>query len=108
MLNRFAESIGLTVDSCSNLASCGDLDDAIIVDLRLLQLMKSGLDRQLGDLLLEIEHELLEPVLARLTGRPQPLWLRAGFRDDFELRPNARFKFWRRARSLLDWRQSAG
>jgi len=106
LLNRFAESLGLTVEPCSKLASCSDLDDTVVVDLRLLQLLKSGLDRKLDELLLEIEHDLLAPILQTLAQRPQSLWLRAGYRVDFELRPSARFKFCRRPGSLADWRQS--
>ena len=107
LLNRFAASLGLTVESCGNLASCRDLDDTVVVDLRLLQLLKSDLDRKLDELLLEIERELLAPILQTLAQRPQTLWLRAGYHVDFELKPSARFKFWRRPGSLVDWRQSA-
>ena len=105
-MNRFAASLGLTVESCGNLASCRDLDDTVVVDLRLLQLLKSGLDRKLDELLLEIERELLAPILQTLAQRPQTLWLRAGYRVDLELKPSARFKFWRRSGSLVDWPQS--
>ena len=96
------------MDSCSKLASCSDLDDTVVVDLRLLQLLKSGLDRKLDELLMEIERELLAPILQTLANRPQTLWLRAGYRVDFELKPVARFKFWRRPGSLVDWCQHAG
>lgn len=105
-LNQFAASLGLTVEPCSKLANCSVLDDAVVVDLRFLQLLKSGLDRKLDELLLEIERELLAPLLARLAQGPQTLWLRAGFRVDFEMKPSARYKFWRRPGSLTDWRQS--
>jgi hypothetical protein len=107
LLNRFAASLGLTVEPCSKLVNCSDLEDTVVVDLRLLQLLKSGLDRKLDELLLEIERELLAPILQTLAHRPQSLWLRAGYRVDFELKPSARFKFWRRPGSLVDWRQSA-
>jgi hypothetical protein len=106
LLNRFAVSLGLTVEPCSKLVSCSDLDDTVVVDLRLLQLLKSGLDRKLDELLLEIECELLAPLLHTLAQRPHSLWLRAGYRVDFELKPGSRFKFWRRPGSLYNWRQS--
>ena len=107
LLNRFAASLGLTVEPCSMLANCSDLGDSVVVDLRLLQLLKSGLDRKLDELLLEIEGELLAPILQTLARCPQSLLLRAGYRVDFELKPSARFKFWRSPGSLDDWRQSA-
>ena len=107
LLNRFAASLGLNGEPCSRITSTTEIGEAIIVDLRLLQLLKSGLDHKLDDLLLEIECELLVPILQLLARRPQSLWLRAGYRLDFELKPRARFKFWRRSGSLCDWRQSA-
>jgi hypothetical protein len=103
LLNRFAASLGLTVEAPGKLGLDSDLDDAVVIDLRLLQLLKSGLERKLDELLLDIEHELLAPVLESLGKRPRPLWLRAGYRVDFELTPAARFKFWRRPGSLDDW-----
>jgi hypothetical protein len=103
LLNRFAASLGLTVEPIGKLGHDSDLGDALVIDLRLLQLLKSGLERKLDELLLDIEHELLAPVLQAHDKRPQPLWLRAGYRVDFELTPAARFKFWRRPGSLDDW-----
>jgi hypothetical protein len=107
-LNQFAASLGLKVEPCSSVASSSDLNDAVVIDLRLLQLLKSGLDRSLDELLLDIEGELIAPLLHRFAKRPQSLWLRAGYNFDFELKPGARFKFWRRPGSLYDWRQAEG
>ena len=104
LLNRFAASLGLTVESPGKLGVDSDLGDAVVIDLRLLQLLKSGLERKLDELLLDIERELLAPVVQSLAKRPRSLWLRAGYRLDFELTPAARFKFWRRPGSLDDWR----
>jgi hypothetical protein len=106
LLNQFAASLDLKVGPCSSVAASSDLEDAVVVDLRLLQLLKSGIDQSLDELLLDIEAELLAPVLQKITQRPQPLWLRAGYKLDFELKPGARFKFWRRPGSLYDWCQS--
>jgi hypothetical protein len=103
LLNRFAASLGLTVEPPDKLGLDSDLGEAVVIDLRLLQLLKSGLERKLDELLLDIEHELLAPVLRALGKHPRPLWLRAGYRVDFELSPAARFKFWRRPGSLDDW-----
>ena len=106
LLNRFASSLGLPVESCRNIAAGDDSNDAIIVDLRLLQYLKSGLDWNLGELLLDIERSILEPVLESLPRRPGPLKLRGGYHLDFELKPVDRFKFWRRPGSLEAWRQT--
>jgi len=106
LLNRFAVSLGLHREPCSRITNITEMGEAIVIDLRLLQLLKSGLDHKLDELLLEIESELLVPILQMLAKRPQPLYLRAGYRFDFELKPRARFKFWRRSGRLYDWRQT--
>lgn len=104
LLNRFAENLGLRVVTRATLQPGDALDSAVIVDLRLLQLLKSGSDSRLDALLLDIEQQLLAPLVAMLQRQPAPLWLRAGYRVDFELQPGSRFKFWRRPGSLLHWR----
>jgi hypothetical protein len=106
LLNRFASSLGLPLESCRNIAAGDDSNDAVIVDLRLLQYLKSGLDWNLDELLLDIDRSILEPLLKSLPRRPGPLKLRGGYHLDFELRPADRFKFWRRPGSLEAWRQA--
>ena len=105
LLNRFASSLGLPIESCRNIAAGDDSHDAIIVDLRLLQYLKSGLDGNLDELLLDIESSILKPLLESLPRRAGPLQLRGGYHLDFELKPADRFKFWRRPGSLAAWRQ---
>ena len=105
LLNHFAASLGMPVEPCSSVASGGDIGDALIVDLRLLQWLKAGLETSLDQILLDIEHSFLAPVLQGLKGRRASLRLRAGFRQDFELRPSAKLKFWRRPASLAAWNQ---
>jgi len=104
LLRRFGASLGMKLEPCSKLQGDADLGDALIVDLRLLQLLKTGDDARLDELLLEIENQLLKPLMQALQQRPVPLLLRAAYRLDFALGARARFKFWRRPGSLLDWR----
>ncbi|MCP4769546.1 MAG: hypothetical protein GY875_25225 [Gammaproteobacteria bacterium] len=103
LLNRFAASLGLPVESCSSVGACDDFSDALIVDLRLLQWLKAGLDMSLDEILLDIERNLLVPVLRNFRESRLTLRLRAGYRHDFELRPSAKMKFWRRPGSLDSW-----
>lgn len=105
VLNRFADALGMPTASCAQLADGGRLQPAVIVDLRLMQLLKAGHDARLDRLLLDIEQTLLAPLLRALAKYPAPLHLRAGYRLDFELTPSARFKFWRRPGSLADWHE---
>jgi len=106
LLNYFASSLGLPIESCRNIAAGDDGKNAIIVDLRLLQYLKSGLDWKLDELLLDIERGILRPLLKTLPRRQGPLKLRGGYNLDFELKPTDRFKFWRRPGSLQNWRQA--
>jgi hypothetical protein len=106
LLNRFASSLGLPIESCRNIATGDDSKNAVIVDLRLLQYLKSGLDWNLDELLLDIERSILGPALKSLPRRPGPLKLRGGYHLDFELKSADRFKFWRRPGSLEAWRQA--
>ena len=102
-LNQFAAALGLTVAGLGDLTGDADFEHALIVDLRLLQLLKAGLDSPLDGLLLDIEHNLLGPLMKALAKRRAALHLRAGYRVDFELKPRAGLKFWRRPGSLADW-----
>ncbi len=106
LLNQFTSSLGLQVHPCSGLADSNEMRHAVIVDLRLIQLLKAGLDCKLDELLLDLEGNLFAPILQKLRKDPVPLMLRAGYRVDFEFKPVDRFKFWRRPGSLEDWRQS--
>ena len=104
-LNRFAAALGLPVAACSMLDHNSEFEQAIVVDLRLLRFLKSGFDGRLDELLLDIENNLLQPVMRILVKRSLPLRLRAGYRFDFEMKPSARLKFWRSSGSLADWSQ---
>ncbi|MCP4333288.1 MAG: hypothetical protein GY785_11585 [Gammaproteobacteria bacterium] len=104
LLNRFAASLGLVVESCSGIGACADFSDTLIVDLRLLQWLKAGLDTNLDEILLDIERKLLAPVLQEFAKSRLTLHLRAGYRHDLELRPSAKIKFWRRPGSLDAWK----
>jgi hypothetical protein len=103
LLNCYAASLGLAVESCSSIDSLDKLGDALIVDLRLLQWLKAGLDMRLDQILLDIERDLLIPVMRGFAGGGLTLRLSAGYRHDLELRPSAKMKFWRRPSSLDGW-----
>ena len=99
LLDRYADHLGLTVGSRSDLARGDVPGQALIVDLRLLELLKSGGAARLDDLLLDLERNLFEPLLRR----PREVTLRAAAAFDFVLGRHARLGFWRRRRNLLDW-----
>lgn len=103
VLNRFAVSLGLTSAPIDELAGLVDSSVAAVIDLRLLELLKTGVATELGNLLLDIENRLLQPLLKATEGDRKMLRLRAGYESDLEFGPSARLKFWRRPRSLTNW-----
>jgi hypothetical protein len=103
LLNRFAASQGLQPESLQAIDQSPPSTAAVIIDLRLLEALKSNDRGDLAPLLLDIDRRLLRPLLSAARGRRRLLLLRAGFDYDFYLPPSANWKFWRRPRSLGDW-----
>ena len=107
LLNQFAESLELAPQSCSSIDSDAGSRDSLVIDLRLMEWLKTGLDTPLDQLLLDIDCKLLQPLLTMIEkGRIQVV-LRAGYEFDFELKPPARFKFWRQHKTLCSWASNA-
>ena len=103
LLNRFAESLGLAPHSCAEIEKINGSMDALVIDLRLMEFLKAGLTVPLDQLLLDIDRKLLKPLLAVLEKGNMQILLRAGYEFDFELKPSARLKFWRRHKNLDSW-----
>ena len=107
LLNRFAESLGLAFEPLDNLVNLHPSGNAAVIDLRLLELLKTGTTTELDQLLLDIDDRLLQPLLRSVERDRKNLRLRAGYEFDLELAPGAKLKFWRRPRTLATWRGPA-
>ena len=107
LLRRFADSLGLAPRSMRDLGGEAGIDDALIVDLRLLQILKTATEANLEECLLAIEEEVLQPLLRAIDRRRCGLLLRAGYRFDFELGKFAALRFWRGPGNLADWQENA-
>jgi len=103
LLNRFAESLGLAPLSCTEIEKIDSSRDALVIDLRLIELLKAEHVVPLEQLLLDIDSRLLMPLLAMAEKGRMQIVLRAGYEFDFELKPSARLKFWRRQKNLGNW-----
>jgi len=103
VLNQFARSLGLNPESCANITRVDNSVDAILIDLRLIELLKTGTAAELDQLLLDIDRNILKPLLEAAAKGRSHLILRAGYELDFELKPAARMKFWRPHRNLSNW-----
>jgi hypothetical protein len=103
LLNRFARSLGFAPQSCTEIDTIANPVDALVIDLRLLELLKTERSVPLDQLLLDIDQELLKPLLAMVhKGRTQ-IVLRAAYEFDFALKPSALMKFWRSQKNLSSW-----
>jgi hypothetical protein len=71
-----------------------------------MEWLKTGSAAELDRLLLDIDRNLIKPILSSLA-KGTHLVLRAGYELDFELRRGARMKFWRRHKSLASWTANA-
>lgn len=100
VLNRFAASMDLTIERLDNLLNLHPSDDAVVIDLRLLEFLKTGTTNELDQLLLDVDNRLLQPLLRVVERDRKNLCLRAGYEFDLELAPGAKLKFWRRPRTL--------
>ncbi len=98
VLTRFAKSLGLAVRRISQIADSDPAVDSVVVDLRLIEALKTGSDSSLDQLLREVDRELFESVPGGCSIR-----LRAGFEYDFEWTTVSKLKFWRKKKSLVDW-----
>ena len=103
LLNRFAQSLGLAPQSCTEIDTIDTTTDALVIDLRLIEFLKTGLAVSLDQLLLDVDRELLQPLLAKFAKGRMQIVLRAGYEFDFELKPFAGMKFWRRHKTLSSW-----
>ena len=103
ILNRFAQSLGITPRPVAEIERNDDPVDALLVDLRLLEYLKTGTKNDLNQLLIDMERNLLRPALSRADKYRARVLLRAGYDYDFELKPGASLKFWRQHRNLADF-----
>ncbi|MDH3636365.1 MAG: hypothetical protein OES20_16830 [Gammaproteobacteria bacterium] len=103
ILNQFARSLELKPESCSRVAEIDDATDSVVIDLRLLELLKTGVDKEPDPLLLNIDNDLLRPLMQAVEKHRCRLTLMAGYNENFELGPGARLKFWRPHRTLSYW-----
>jgi hypothetical protein len=103
LLNRLATSLGFSPKPVAGIDDIDNPGDALLVDLRLLEFLKTGASDNLERLLLDIDDRLIKPALVRAGKNRARLLLRAGCEYDFELNPRASLKFWRQSRTLSSW-----
>ena len=106
LLNRFAASLGLRSAPLGDLDNAASDGDIAVVDLRLLNALKTGAVDNLDALLQDMEREVIGPSLRAAAAGRRRLRLWADGAQDFCLAPSARLKFWRRPRTLANWSEA--
>ena len=101
LLSQFARVSGIEVVDISTLETVSFDRHNLIIDLSVLQAMKTDAESNLQALLQRIEQRLFKPLLGAVSKQKCSLRLRAGSRFDYRLTPVSRFKFWYRPKNLL-------
>ncbi|MDH5353993.1 MAG: hypothetical protein OEY09_06055 [Gammaproteobacteria bacterium] len=102
-LKAYAEKSNIEQSPVSVLAHTDLNDDSLIVDLRLLDALKSPDAEDLSEILLRLESELFKPLLNRIKSGQVHLRLRAGHENDLSISSASRFRFWKKNTGLIDW-----
>jgi len=106
LISRFLQDLNLSTATLADIAGLDAGVDALVIDLRLLETLKTGVASDIESLLRNLDNFLLQPLLRLQRRDRRRLVLRAGFEFDFELSPFSALRFWRAARGLGDWIES--
>jgi len=101
LLSQFARVSGIEIADVSKLETVSFDRHSLIIDLSVLQAMKTDAESNLKALLQRVEEKLFQPLLGAVSKQQCSLRLRAGSRFDYRLTPVARFKFWCSPKNLL-------
>jgi hypothetical protein len=101
LLSQFARVSGIEVADLSKLETASFNRHSLIIDLSVLQAMKTDAESNLQALLQRIEKKLFKPLLGAVSKQKCSLRLRAGSGFDYRLKPVSMFRFWCRPKNLL-------
>ncbi len=102
LLMQFAEVVGINCSKLDEVKQTGISFDSIVVDLALLEALKSPGEISLRDILIDLETRLFRPLLESVKLNKAELRLRAGSTNDWFLNRYSTWKWWKKSKSLLD------
>lgn len=102
-LKAYAERTDIEYQPVSMVANKEAIDNSLIVDLSLLDALKSPGDQNLSKLLLRLETGLFEPLLKQVKAGQIKLQLRPGHEHDLVISSSSRYRFWKKPTNLIDW-----
>ena len=101
LLRQFARVSGIEITDLSKLEASRFNQDSLVIDLSVLQAMKTDTESNLQELLQRIDRKLIKPLLNAVGKQRCNVRLRAGSGFDYQLRPVSRFKWWCKKKNLL-------
>ena len=101
LLKQFAGASGIEVADTSWLETAGFNQHSLVIDLSVLEAMKTDTESNLLVLLQRIEQKLFKPLLDAVKKQRCSLRLRAGSGFDYALKPASRLKWWCKPKNLL-------
>jgi len=101
LLKQFGKVSGIEVADISSLETASFNQDSVIIDLSVLQAMKTDTESNLQLLLQHVEQKLFKPLLNAVSKQHCSLRLRAGSGFDYQLKSISRFKWWCKPKNLL-------
>jgi len=101
LLSQFARVSGIEVADISKLEAASFNQHSLVIDLSVLQVMKTDTESNLPVLLQRIEQKLFKPLLDDVKKQRCSLRLRAGSEFDYALNPASRLKWWCKPKNLL-------
>ena len=102
LLTQFAEVSGI---NCLKLDDVSKVDlsiDSVIIDLAILEALKSPTEVDLQSLLIEQEKKIFELLVETVRSGKGKLRLRAGSSNDLILSRYSTWQYWKKSKSLLD------
>ena len=102
LLSQFAE---VSEIGCSKLDEVKKTDfscDSIVIDLQILEALKSPVDVGLQDLLIDLENRIFQPLVKTIRVHKSNLRLRTGSANDLVLGRFSAWQWWKVPKSLLD------
>lgn len=102
-LKAYADRADIKHRPVSAVADKESIDNSLIVDLSLLDALKSPGDQDLSKLLLRLETGLFQPLLDQVKTGQITLQLRPGHEHDLLISSSSRYRFWKTPTNLIDW-----
>jgi hypothetical protein len=102
LLKQFAAVANI---NCATLDDLGTLSidyDSVVIDLSLLEALKSPQKSKLQELLSDIEERLFKPLLKPVRARQCVMRLKSGSQFDLKMTAYSTFQWWKKPKSLVE------